>query len=177
VHGVKWSRVGGNAGALAAYLVKVQDGEACKSIAAELVRGDAKKGRSRHLTPFQLLEVASLGGKTQKQARRARRALALWHEYETATKGRRALTGLAPLLRAYDQGEDEGDDEIAAADAGPLPVDRVVCEFTDSEWRSVVRYKYRLVLLRDAECGGLQAVNDRLTALGLREAYERRKAG
>jgi hypothetical protein len=173
-HGTVFERVGGSADALAAYLVKVQDGDAAKSIAAELVRGHTKRGRSRHLTPFQLLEVASLGGTTEKQKARAGRAAALWHEYELATKGRRALTGLAPLLRLYGV-EDLDDDAAAAADAVPAPGDVVLVEFSDSEWRAVVRWKYRALLLKDAESGGAAAVHERLAVLGRREQFEIRR--
>lgn len=178
-HGSQWSSVAGSVEALASYLQKVQDGQpkAGGSVAAELVRGDAKRGKSAHHAPFQLLELASLGGKTPAQLRKSQRALALWREYETATKGRRALTGLPPLLKHYGLAEDQADDDLAAADAAPMPGDKIVCEFTDPEWRSVIRYKYRVRLLRDAERGGLAAVSESLATLGRREAYERRKAG
>jgi hypothetical protein len=87
-HAVKAVRVGvqlRDAQALAAYLVKVQDGydKGRWSAAHEMVRGDLKRGRSKHRNPFQIAEAAAFTGD--------KKAAALWHHYEAATKGRRCM--------------------------------------------------------------------------------------
>jgi hypothetical protein len=91
--------------ALFAYLSKVQDSYGDSwGVGAELARGDLKTGRKAlSRTPFDLLELAAglaVGDDGQLLAPDPA-ALRLWHEYELATKGRKALhwsDGLRQLL-------------------------------------------------------------------------------
>jgi hypothetical protein len=96
------------------YLAKTQDG---KDPAMELTRGDLKGGRDGNMTPFQLLgRIGDLmGGVEEDEAPGEgdfRWCLNHWHEYEAATKGRRAIEWtryLRPLL-GLDGGDSEEDD-------------------------------------------------------------------
>jgi hypothetical protein len=80
--------------------------------ANEQMRGDAKMGRSVSLSPFEILERAASGDDTYK---------ALWHEWETASHGRRAHTfsrGAAVILAAPE--EDPTIESLEDPDAPPL---------------------------------------------------------
>lgn len=76
--------------------------------AAEVTRGDLKTGTGR--TPLDILAAYGTGGDAAQ--------LALWHEYERATRGRSAIRW-SPGLRAELLGDETTltDDEIAAEDA------------------------------------------------------------
>lgn len=86
------------------YLAKCQDGLGGEwSPAHELTRGDLKKSRGQSVTPFGLLERIAEG---------CPRSLAIWREWEQASKGRRAIEwsrGLRDLLEL-----DEVTDQEAA---------------------------------------------------------------
>jgi hypothetical protein len=104
---------------LGKYIAKLQDGDKGKNInpANEVARGDLKQGRHGNMTPFQLLgRIGDLmGGVPEDDADghgSLQWCLALWLEYETATKGRRAIEWtryLRPLL-GLDGGDSEDDD-------------------------------------------------------------------
>jgi hypothetical protein len=99
--------VGGES--MAQYLSKVLDGDGAeRSVSMELARSDMKEGGRGGLAPFQVLEAAANG---------ERWAAARWAEYETVTKGRRAMEssrGLAKLTGVADvEDEDLAEEEVA----------------------------------------------------------------
>ena len=72
------------------YIAKTQDGGA---VGNEMARADLKQGRDGHRTPFEILDDFRWTGDLED--------LALWHEYERATKGQQAITwskGLRQML-------------------------------------------------------------------------------
>jgi len=142
---------------LADYLFKVQDGY---GIAAELVRADMKRGRSKHRVPFQIAEGAVSGKRPAD--------LALWHEYEAATHGRRVMDWTKGSARALGLGET--DEQIAAAVHGDLLYD-----LTPYEWELVLRYRRRGHLLNVADVRGADGVAQTIEALRRRDIYEDRK--
>lgn len=147
--------------ALGKYLAKVQDGY---GIAAEVVRGDVKRGRKAARSPFQIAESAAGGN---------RECLRLWAEYEQTTHGRHVLEWSkgAKVALGYDE---QADDEAAQADDQDL--DNLVYDLTPYEWSLVVRYRRRGYLLNAADNGGPAAVQAALDALRRRDRYEAAKA-
>lgn len=107
-HGVRISR------GAAAYVAKVQEHEDDGRqwlAGSELARGDLKSGRDRSLMPFELLD---LDGET---------ARALWLEYVSVTKGRRAILwsrGLRERLGVEDLTDEEIVEEESSPDVAPL---------------------------------------------------------
>jgi hypothetical protein len=97
------------------YLAKTQDG---KDAAAELTRADMKDAGHGNMTPFQLLHrIGELMGGAHPDEIEGHGTLswciAKWHEYEAATKGRRAIEwtrGLRALLGI--KGGDTQDDDM-----------------------------------------------------------------
>lgn len=149
--------------ALAAYLSKVQDslGDE-RDLALEMVRGDLKTGRSKvSRTPFDLLGDAIAGDA---------RSLALWREYERATKGRRCLEKSRGLAKRY--GVDELDD-AQLVDA-PVVVE-TVAEFSEREWALLVTYRAQCRVLEAAEDRGAAGVWELLRALERRAAFDARR--
>ncbi len=127
--------------ALAEYLFKVQDGY---GIAAELVRADLKRGRRKVArVPFQIAEGAAAGRCVD---------LALWLEYETATKGRRIMDWTKGSTDAL--GMDQSDEDLAAAETGDL-----VYDLTAYEWSLVVRYRRRGHLLNVCDRHGRDGID------------------
>ncbi len=129
------------------------------------MRGDLKRGRRRaSLTPFEILERAIAGDS---------RSLALWREYERATKGRNALTW-SPGLKARLGVDELLTDELAASTAsGP-----VVVELTDTQWWLISRYHWDLRVLHYVEEGGDQTqLAAFLRPLHRRQEYDRSRAG
>ncbi len=147
---------------IAAYLAKVQDSYGqSTTIAREMARADLKKGRKTARTPFEIAEAAAAGSTAD---------LALWHEYEAATKGRRVIEISRSLKTLYALA-DVSDAELAAADDAVS-----VAALHAEEYALVVRYKARAAMLNAAELGGAEAVYDRLGALVRRHDFERKKA-
>jgi hypothetical protein len=136
----------GAAATLAKYLTKVQDahGDAW-SVGAEMARGDLKSGR-RHdsLTPFDLAEHAAAGD---------RRGLALWREYEEATRGRRCLTWTVGLRERY--GLPDEVEDLALSEDGTA---QAVAVLSPLDWRVVVGMEAECDLLLACENGGAPAV-------------------
>ena len=134
------------------YIAKTQEGRA---VGNELVRGDLKAARHRSRTPFQILDDFRVNGDKSQ--------LALWLEYEQATKGLRAITssrGLPEILGVPEQ----TDDELAAENRDGEAVALVPVE----TWNQVTaRTGLTWQLLDAAGCGGLEAVNAVLAAHGL----------
>jgi hypothetical protein len=145
---------------LGEYLSKAQDGY---GIAAEMVRGDLKRGRSKaSRSPFALAESAVAGD---------REALRLWREYEQTTKGRHVLEVSQGAKAALGWGEDLTDEEVTQQEDGGL-----VFDLTPHEWSLVVRYRRRGYLLNVADLAGRPAVEAAVASLRRRETYEAAKA-
>ncbi len=125
---------------LLAYLTKVQDGYGdAWNVGTELARGDLKSGRrALSRTPFDLAQLAADGDPA---------ALVLWHEYEQATKGRRALHWSKGLRADLLPAEETPDDQVGELD-GPA---EVVASFPFDLWRAVCRAGIGALLLDLAE--------------------------
>lgn len=165
-HGIKSVRVGRrqrDAAALSAYLVKMQDGyEETKpakgwSAAQEMTRGDLKRGRSKHRTPFELAENAAAGDK---------KAAALWRVYEAATKGRRCIQW-GQKLSARLKVEQVTDEQLVDQVEGV-----VVIELARYEWNLVRGYNREASLLDVVECQGAEGARLLLRALLRRAAFD-----
>jgi hypothetical protein len=151
------------AGQLAAYLTKVQDayGESW-NVGSEMLRGDLKNGRrSASLTPFDLaaqalgLAVDAHGERVPARPDRAQ----LWHEFERASKGRRAIYWSKGLRARYATPE-VPDEQLPEVVTDPASV-VVVATFTAQQWRQLIRRRHLLTLLLDL------AEHDRLSQLHL----------
>jgi hypothetical protein len=110
--GVRVDRVRRDAQAMGAYLAKLQEGEnAGKSIGNEAARADLKGGRAGSRVPFEIL--ADFGCDALADD------LALWQEFQLATKGRSAIRWSKGLRALCLPDEDEQtDEEITAAEVG-----------------------------------------------------------
>lgn len=134
------------------YLAKIQDHYGNEtSIALEMARSDAKKGRKKSRTPFEILERAAQGLADDVD---------LWHEYEAATKGRRAIEW-SRGLKARFAIEEQADEELAAADVNG----DYVAFVSRPSWYALVARKEETHLLDLAEDGGAPAVLDHLDHL------------
>lgn len=113
--------------AVARYLVEVGDDERPhirRSLSLELARSDLKTSRAKGRTGFQILADAAEDGDAHD--------LALWHEYEAATKGRRAVEWSRGLKKLYQVGETTDQDHAeAAADGVPT------AEVAQADWKLV----------------------------------------
>jgi hypothetical protein len=134
-----------------AYIAKTQDGA---SPGNELARADLKQGRNGHRTPLEILEAFRWTGVLED--------LALWHEYEKASKGHQAITwskGLHQLLAV----EDRSDEEVAAEEVGGEIVALIAAE----TWREVTRIPgLPAHLLDEAERGGAPGIKAALARHG-----------
>jgi hypothetical protein len=134
------------------YLAKVQDHYGNESsIGREMARSDVKKGRKRSRTPFELAEQAQYGVAPE---------LPLWHTYEKATKGKRAIEWSRGLKARFDVEEVE-DEALAQADVDGVAVTTV----TKQQYRLVVQDGAESHLLDLAEEGGGPAVHAFLARL------------
>lgn len=144
-----------NAAAVSGYVAQVVAGKNENGrplgVAFEVARGDLKTSRNTgQRTMWEILGSAvarPTNGTTVSLAQR--RDLALWREWEAASKGVHAIQwsrGLRALAGATDEKTDE---EVVAIEIGG----DIVYEFRDrNEWRAVVaRQGARLRLLRAAE--------------------------
>lgn len=110
--------------AMARYLVKTNEGVSWR-LGAEVTRADAKKGRNGRRTPFEIL--AATVDESRTEAQRAA-DVRLWHEYESASHGVRALwwsTKIRDELAKLTEVDERTDAEIAAdveEDAAPIAV-------------------------------------------------------
>lgn len=85
------------------------------SIGAEVAAGPVKLGRSSgRWSPFALLMAAACWGDAQ--------AAAVWHEYEVATRGRRAIVASKGLLEAFGVVEESDDDAAVVRVEDPVRV-------------------------------------------------------
>lgn len=106
--GVLLEAVGGDGGAVAAYVGKV--GRAVElGLAAEVARGDLKQSRGRSL--WQLAQLAADGDAGARK---------LWAEYERAIKGRRLFSWSKGLRARLKLAAEPSDAELAAEDAGRI---------------------------------------------------------
>lgn len=134
------------------YLAKVQDQYGQEtSIALEMARSDAKKGRKRSRTPFEILEGAADG---------LARDVRLWHEYEKATKGRRAIEWSRGLKARFAVVEVD-DEDLAAADVDGERIAWVHAH----QWRALIRSKQETAVLDAAEDTGAAGVHAVLATL------------
>jgi len=146
-HGCDVRQVGLNGAgetALGRYVCKVRDGW---GVGLELARSDVKRGRKTSRTPWELLELAEGDGDAD--------ALALWHEYEHATRGVRALVwspGLRGKLGAAT--EELSDQEAATEEADEVSALLLV---PAEWWRSLVADGLVAKLLRVVELAGVDA--------------------
>jgi hypothetical protein len=134
-----------------AYIAKTQDGAA---VGNELVRADMKNGRDGSRTPFEILDDFRWTGNLED--------LALWHEYEAATKGHQAITwskGLKERLAVIEK----TDEEIAAEQVGGEDI----AVIPPRVWERIVAIPgLDGAVLDAAETGGLDAINDLLKRHG-----------
>jgi hypothetical protein len=134
------------------YLAKVQDHYGNESsIGREMARGDVKKGRKRSRTPFELLEQAIHGVAPE---------LPLWHTYEQATKGKRAIEWSRGLKARFEV-EDVEDEALAQADVDGAAVTTI----TKQQYALVVQDGAEAHVLDLAEAGGGPAVHAFLSRL------------
>lgn len=129
----------GSAERVAGYTVK---GE---TVHLEVARTDLKSGRGS-ITPHQLLDAAADGDA---------RAIALWREYEEATKGRRAIEWSRGLRALVGLEDERPDDEITAdqvADSIDVVSTETVAVLTSEEWRAIAATGRTWDLL-EAACG------------------------
>jgi hypothetical protein len=154
-HGVDIS-ICTSAGEAGNYVAKLQDG---RSAGNELARGDLKQGRNGSRTPFEILDDFRWTGDVED--------LALWHEYETATKGHQAITwskGLRAILGAEQERTDE---ELAAEEVGGEDLAVIPAEV----WSGIVAIPgLDAALLDAAERSGLDGMNKLLARHGLGQA-------
>ncbi|MEV5667118.1 hypothetical protein [Streptomyces flaveolus] len=157
-HGVDFKRLETerDANDLAEYIAKTQDG---KAPALELARADLKTAGGENVTPFQMLgRIGDLtGGMTEDDADGIGSLewnLHRWHEYERATKGRRAIewTRYLRSMLGIDGGDTEADDLdlllAADADGGEL---RAGVAVTEDGWHAVTRRALDLAATQAAE--------------------------
>jgi hypothetical protein len=128
------------------YIAKTQDGKAAGN---ELARGDMKSGRNGGRTPFEILDDFRWTGDADD--------LALWREYERATKGRQAITWSKGLRQILEVAAEETDEDVAAAEVGGEDL----AVITAPIWKRVVAVPGLVAYLLDqAEAGGLGRVNE-----------------
>ncbi|MFC8366208.1 hypothetical protein ACFUIY_40880 [Streptomyces griseorubiginosus] len=157
-HGVDFKRLHNerDANDLAEYIAKTQDG---KAPALELARADLKDAAHGNVTPFELLgRIGDLtGGVPEGEAAGVGSLewnLAKWHEYERATKGRRAIEWTRYLRQILGiEGGDTEDDDLdlllaADADGGEL---RAGVAVTEEGWSAVARRALDLAATEAAE--------------------------
>lgn len=151
----------GELDAIGQYFTKaVYDG--AQLAALEVARGDLKDGRGAgSRTPFGLLRSLVghelVGDDGQRFAAVDADDLALWSEWEQASKGRRQLTWSQGLRQLVGLVPDErSDEEIAADEHGGADVLRIPCG--SSGWSALWRRPGgRWQLLRELEDSGLVA--------------------
>jgi ribosomal protein L37AE/L43A len=157
----------GEAGDLARYLMKNQDGKASWGIAAELTRQDVKEGREDSLTPFQIARLI-LDPATGEKDRA--RYIVLWREFERAATGIRSLywsNGLKALLREMGIDLDDRTDGKVAEDAEKAGA-RLAMIPAATWYRHIAHVPGRaLALLKAAERGGTNGIRLLIESWGL----------
>lgn len=176
--GFDWRIGRGAAARMGEYLAKATYGadvalaeayrESYEGLAAEATMSAHKHARGGNRTPFGVLAEMLASGMTGPDGRRVlapdARDLALWSEWEQASRGRRQLTwsgGVYDLREYAGLGDERTDEDVAAEEPGGedvlvLPLDT---------WRAVRGRAWELLDL--AETRGVGAVVDYLDARGL----------
>jgi hypothetical protein len=140
-HGWHVAPISANTGSLSEYLTKVQGGWGA---GLEVARADLKTRRQGR-APFDLLADAGDEG-----AATAKRAMARWLTYESATKGRRRIV-VSPGLRGLFDLEPEATDEELAIDT-PTDDLRAEARVPSSVWARLLaqgRAATAIAVLRD----------------------------
>ena len=144
------------------YLFKSQDGKARFEKWApgnELARADLKTGRKASRMPFEVAQGAADGLADD---------VPLWHEYEHATHGIRAMywsNGMRAKLAELVDLDDRTDEEIAEEEIGGEGLALIPAE---TWYEFVLRYRGRaLELLLAAEAGGVSGVRRLVETWGL----------
>ena len=129
------------------YVAKTQDG---RSTGNEMARGDLKSGRNGGRTPFEILDDFRWTGDAGD--------LALWHEYERATRRHQDIAWSKKLRERLDLAAEElKDEDVAAAEIGGEDL-AVIANW---QWRRIVAVPGLAGYLLDlAESGGIDAVNE-----------------
>lgn len=141
---------------LGEYIAKTQDG---KQPALELARADLKTALGENVTPFELLFRIGdvIGGVPEEEASGIGSLewnLAKWHEYERATKGRRAIEWTRYLRQMLGiEGGDTHEDDLdmlfgADAEGGEL---RAGVAIAEEGWTAVTRKGLDLAATEAAE--------------------------
>ncbi|MFI1161964.1 hypothetical protein [Streptomyces sioyaensis] len=184
-HGVRWDRIATarDAKNMGEYIAKIQEGTGKKrrevAVGNEIARLDMKAGAkmrgadSASRTPFEMLteyrQLRALDAETVAQLgldvdARLKRIKALWHEYETATKGRRAIEWSRHLRTALGMSEEEvSDQEIVTADENGNGFAAVDAD----TWRRICRLGMDYEVTMAAELGGFIGLTVALATLGL----------
>lgn len=103
--------------AVADYLTKSVYSGTPVQAGMELTRGGHKKGRKGGRTPFQILADCVIGqNDPESSPAKFARDMAIWYEWERASKGRRQLTWSRGLKEFLGIDDDLTDEEIAAED-------------------------------------------------------------
>lgn len=146
----------------ARYLFKAQDGKTRFerwSPGDEMARADLKRGRRASRMPFEVAEGAAAGLADD---------VPLWHEYEYAAHGIRAMywsNGLRKLLADLVELDERTDEEIAAEEIGGEGLALIPAE---TWYGAVLRHRGRpLAILRAAEALGLVGVQTLIESWGL----------
>lgn len=164
-HGVRFDLVRRDSAAVAVYVAKLQEGDATKpprraNVAAEMTRADLKSGRGGSRVPFEILADFGSDGAADD--------LELWHEYQTATKGKSAVRWSRGLRALLLPDEEELTDEAVteqAAEAEDLAV------IAAPLYRAIAARPYgEAYLLVAAERGGLDGIRRYVRGLGLNPA-------
>lgn len=114
--------------------------DAARSAAIEVARGDVKAGRLGNRTPFVILgDFLDTGDAAD---------LALWHQWEDSSAGRRQLTWSQGMRDRLSLAAERTDDELAAEEIGSADDDLV--ELPAASWRKL-REHYLPTLLDVAE--------------------------
>lgn len=109
---------------LAGYLLKIEGEQSGRKLALELTRGDLKHGLGR--TPFEILGAFHDTGDLAE--------LALWHEWERATKGRHFTQWSQGARGELGLADELTDEELAEAEVGG----ELVYTFTPDEWHALI---------------------------------------
>jgi hypothetical protein len=166
-----------------AQVVAGDDGDDArtKPVSLEMARGDLKTSKiAGHRSPWQLLaDIGARRGKenwTGADDAADDADLALWREWERATKGVQAIRWARGLRAAVGlDTEEKTDEEIVSADVGGVEVFRFP---DDDSWRAVAATPgARARVLAAAERGGALAVRAEVTWIREKWEHRRRKRG
>jgi len=142
---------------IARYVCQVVagDGERPTPVALEVARGDLKASRNPgHRTPWQVLADFKTDGESS--------ALALWLEWEKATRGVHAIRWSKGLRAEVGMIDELTDEEVVAVEVGG----EILHTFSRQEWTLLTRRRGAMAyVLEAAESGGAVAIADFLTFL------------